>query len=93
LTVGGYPADQDEGDQAYTKAGRHQRKRYGVVVEFEDLKGQHHCEHAVGEDRQGDRRDQQAVLTDPKRCEHAPTAGVDHRLFNVELRTHAFDGL
>ena len=42
----------------------------------------------VGEDRQRHRGDQQAVLAGPEWCEHAPPAGVGHRLLDVELRTH-----
>jgi hypothetical protein len=41
-----------------------------------------------GEDRQRHRGDQQAVLAELEGCEHAPAAGVDHRLLNLELRTH-----
>jgi hypothetical protein len=89
--IGGQPAHQHEGDEASAQAGRDERQRRGVVVEFDDLKGHHDGPHAFGEDRQRDRGDQQAVLADLEGCEHAPTAGVDHRLFNVfnvELRAH-----
>ncbi|BBY46169.1 hypothetical protein MCEL_44640 [Mycolicibacterium celeriflavum] len=51
-SVGGNPADQHERDQGGAEARRHDRQRYGIVVEFDDLHGQHHREHAVGEDRQ-----------------------------------------
>ena len=68
-----------------------QRQRSGVVVEVDDLKRHHDRPHAFGENRDRHCGDQQAVFAEPERCEHAPAAGV-HRLLNVELRTHTFDG-
>jgi hypothetical protein len=86
--VRGDPADQDERDEGRAPAGRHDRQRHGIVVELDHLKGQHDSEHAVGEDRQRHRSDQQAVLAGAERCEHAPSAGRDHRLLGFELRAH-----
>ena len=86
--VGREPTHQHEGDQTCAKARGHQRQRRGVVVEFDDLKRHHDGPHAFGEDRQGHRGKQQSVLTELEGCEHAPTAGVGHRLLNVVLRTH-----
>ncbi len=59
----------------------------GIVVEFDDLQRHHHGPHALGEDRQRHRRDQQAVLAEPERREHAPAAG-GHRLLDLVLRAH-----
>jgi hypothetical protein len=87
-SVGRETTHQHEGDQPCAKARRDQRQRRGVVVEFDDLKRHHDGPHAFGEDRQRHRGDQQAILAEFEGCEDAPTAGVDHRLLNVELRTH-----
>jgi hypothetical protein len=86
--VGGDATDEDEGDEACAQAGRDQRQRRRVIGQFDDLKRHHDGPHALGENRKGYRRDEKAVLADLERCEHAPAAGVGHRLLNFELRAH-----
>ena len=85
-------ADQDEGHQADGQAGRHQRQRGGIVVEGDDLQRHHDGPHALGEDRDRYRGDQQPVFAELERCEHAPTAGHARCRLLLEVRTHAVDG-
>ena len=66
------PPTSTNADQAGAEARRDQRQRRGVVVELDDLQRHHDGPHALGEDRQRHGRDQQAVLAEPERCEHAP---------------------
>ncbi len=87
--VGGDATDQHERHQAGAKARRDQRQRRRIVVQRDHLQRHHDGPHALGEDRHRQRADQQAVLAEPERCEHAPAAGALHRLLlDVELRTH-----
>ena len=89
--VRGDTADQNERDEAGAEAGGDQRQRGRVVGQLDDLQRHHDRPHALGEDRQRNRRDQQPVLADGEGCEHAPAAGA-HRLLGFELRTHTIDG-